>query len=330
MRKIWGVATLIALLATAGCASDPAPTETATAAVAETPTPTVTIDPAPVLALGGDCADLLSDADATAAVGTSMAYFAPRWSSGATELLGGLACTWSTTDEYMGAVLTVVAYPDAVVPDEVRTAWAQPGCDGASLPTCWRSGTVAGTWIYASAQDSSLASQVWDTAASHATADAAPATAQSSWWATPECADLDARSDLAAAAGVDALTVAVSEMSSAATTAPSSIPALRGTTTSCTWTRVDGDTWGSFSVVFVPGGGDYIATALAADGAEPVDVAGATVAVSVQDNDLFEGYGQPLLVSDGVNLLIVYPDPYFTAPDPAPVAAELLRALAAP
>jgi hypothetical protein len=209
------VPVLLAAALLAGCApTPPAPSATTKAPAAATPptptptpTPTVAAAPAPAPVFGGDCGNVFTDAEVTAALGVPVtAVVRDRVVlplTMAVEQLGGLHCTWAAVDD-----------PSAESWFTVLPAWAGSagGLDQLSCYGPCSFGTAAnGLWlagvVYPSAEpseeeSSSAVAALAATFASSAARQPAPADAPppaAGQWATP--ADCQQLSD---AAGVPA------------------------------------------------------------------------------------------------------------------------------
>jgi hypothetical protein len=221
----------------------------------------------------------------------------------------------------------------------VRDAIA-PGCvDSGNGPAveCASSGTVGGTWLLVRAYgptDQVSASGVDALYAAAATRlgehpRATPATRTAQWWSQPDCAALAARID----PGVYSYerVAQLEPTTSDPGTRAEAIVSLAGAAFSCElhFTSGTGDTSAGevVRVDVVPGGALTFPTAVAAEGAAAVTVRGAQAAVIVPGLDRYEGSGEVIVATDGVNMLMVTPDIVRETPEAVPLAEVVFAAM---
>lgn len=338
-------ATLVDSRIDDGPVSTPTPTETAEPSPTATPAdPTPTTPPTPasppegVVPFGGECANTLTDEEVEGVTGIDMARSDYRWRTGANAVLGGIDCVWVSQGVYLAATTHFYAYPERVVPPAIREVAS--GCvsaeGDASAVECTATGTFDGTWMLVRATGSGEA--VGETgvdrllasaAARQATfAPPAPALRTEDWWALPDCDALVAGID-PAVYGYERVTLA--EQQSAtwyADDLPQAIPLKAGATHWCDlhFTSGSGDTSTGevVNVSVVPGGAIDFPTVVEAQHAQPVTVDGAQAAATVPGLDRYEGSPGVLVISDGVNILMVTPDLIRDTADAVPLAAVLL------
>ncbi|WP_426324527.1 hypothetical protein [Microbacterium sp. E-13] len=335
-----GAFTTAALL---GSGAAPGPVSTATATEpAPSPTPEDSgpaTDTDGVPAFGGDCAATLTDQEVDALRGIGMVRSDYRWRTGANDVLGGIDCVWVSEEAYLTANVHLFAYPESVVPAAVRDAVAE-GCvdsgNGGGV-TCTASGVVDGTWLLIRAsgpadQVSASGVDALYTAAAARLGDhprATPATRTSQWWAQPDCASLVSQID-PALYGFERIAL-LEPTTSDPGVHPEAIVSLAGAAYSCElhFTSGSGDT-STGEVVridVVPGGASTFPTAAGADGASPVTVSGTRAAVIVPGLDRYEGSGEVIVATDGVNMLMVTPDIVRQTSEAVPLAEVVFASM---
>jgi hypothetical protein len=292
-----------------------------------------------VPAFGGDCGATLTDEEVDGLRGVGMMRSDYRWRTGANDVLGGIDCVWVSEEAYLTATVHLFAYPESVVPADVRDAVAAGCVDSGNGPAveCVTSGTVDGTWLLVRAYGPTDQVSASGVDALYAAAAArlgehpraTPATRTDQWWSQPDCNALAAQID----PGVYGYErVALLE---AATTDPGARPeaivSLARAAFSCElhFTSGSGDT-STGEVVridVVPGGGLTFPTALAAQGARTVTVGGAKAAVIVPGLDRYEGSGEVIVTTDGVNMLMVTPDVVRETVDAVPLAEVVFASM---
>jgi len=322
----------------------PAPASTSTPTVTVTPnlipTPTHTpLAPEPaasgVVAFDGNCANVLSEDEASASMGTPMIAFPAPWVTGDSALLGGIECRW--IDATPGTVPSLYA---AVYPKAAMTA-SFPVTDGVVCEVvdsvgrvCHVSGVAGASWYsiaaYPGSDDSAsvaiLAELVVERLDTYRPPTATPR--GDAWWQLPACERLQTV-DVAAALGVAGGLTPVASRWTMDAPWPIRLAVGRGSEY-CEW--IDGNGF-HLTVRVVPGGGSALEAIAATETAQPVAVDGATAAVVVEDDDAWEGYYPVLVATDGVNLIAVQrsgmePQEVTDAVEYAEVASALLAVLA--
>lgn len=318
------------------------PTHTPTATPTPTSTPTETAPPPPpsegVEPFGGECANVLTDDEVAAAAGIDMIRSDYRWKTGANSVLGGIDCVWVSEGVYLAATVHAFAYPASVVEQAVEDA--PTGClpiegEGADVE-CVSARVVDGTWLQvrvrgaADVVTDAATVQLLSSAAARLGDYAAPIAAdhQPDWWALPDCAQLLAGID-PAIYGYER--VALTEQQSTTwygDTRAESIPLAAGATFWCDlhFTAGEGDTSRGevVTIAVVPGGAVAFPTAAGSEFAQPASVEGSQAAVVVPGLDRYEGSPSVLVVSDGVNILMLTPDWANDTAGVAPLAAVVL------
>ncbi|WP_374977585.1 hypothetical protein ACEYYH_07410 [Microbacterium trichothecenolyticum] len=351
-----GAVTGGALTTAALLSSDSTPTPVSTPSVTAstpelTPTPTSPSpaptpqepEPAPipdaVPAFGGDCSATLTDEEVDGLRGVGMMRSDYRWRTGANDVLGGIDCVWVSEEAYLAATVHLFAYPESVVPSAVRDAIA-PGCvDSGNGPAveCASSGTVDGTWLLVRAYGPTVQVSASGVDALYAAAAArigehpraTPATRTAQWWSQPDCPALAAQIDpgVYGYERVAQLEPTTSDPGARA----EAIVSLAGAAFSCElhFTSGSGDTSTGevVRVDVVPGGALTFPTAVAAEGAAAVTVSGAQAAVIVPGLDRYEGSGEVIVATDGVNTLMVTPDIVRETSEAAPLAEVVFAAM---
>lgn len=327
--------------------STPTPTATPTPTVVPPPAP----DPAPPVLevpsagttpFGGECANALTDEEVDALRGIPMVRSDYRWQTGANVVLGGIDCVWVSAEEYLSATIHLFAYPESVVPDEVREG-VVPGCQPVngegSFVECSVAGTVDGMWLQlrAVARDDQLSAGGVDAlyasavARLSAYAPGVPATRTAKWWPTLDCAALLARIDPMSYGHERVAILDAQGYTGPSTERAEGIPTLAGATSSCDlhFTSGSGDATSGEVVRFavVPGGAIVFQTAVDAELSVPVQVDGAQAAVIAGGLDRYEGSGAVIVATDGVNVLLVTPDMATETAKAAPLAAAALAML---
>ncbi len=314
----------------------PSPSPTAT----PVPTPEPTTPPAPpaegVVPFGGECENALDEAAVEAVSGIDMMLSDYRWKTGADDVLGGIDCVWVSDGVYLAAITHLHAYPESVVSEELR-AGTPTGCvprDGGGSE-CTEAGSVDGTWLVvraSGAEDAVTAASVaglFAQASARVAAypSASPATPTAQWWRLADCEEIAASID-PAVYGFERVALLAQSSRGEPTERMDGIALYEEATNWCElhFTSGSGDT-SSGEVVrvdVVPGGALTFQTALDAVNARPVSVEGAQDAVIAPGLNRFEGSEDVLVVTDGVNILMVSPDFSRDAADAAPLAAALL------
>lgn len=334
-----------------GASPSPTPTEEPTPTQTQTPTPTPSSTPSPsvpavpaagVLPFDGACANALHDDEVSAIRANGMEPSQFWWRSGGTEVLGGIDCLWLSMDVYMDAEVALFAFPAQVVPAEVRDAAAR-GCAPLDYDTsrvkCTASGVVDGTWVFVHAMGLATEITQAEVDALFASASArvsefaqpAPASRSAQWWSLPDCAQVVSQIDPAVFGYERVALFDAGGTVNTPSSGPESIVERSGVTASCVlhFTSGSGDAVSgeTVSVSVVPGGGAYFESARAAEGSEPVAVDGAQAAVWARGLGRYEGSWAVLVVTDGVNTLMVSPDGPSEPGKAAPLAAALLAIL---
>lgn len=329
-RRTQMIAASIALVLVAGVTGGAIATATIfgsdAIAPVSTPTPTVTSpDPTPttepsptpdppalpaegVVAFGGSCANILTDAEVDALRGVDMMLSDYRWLDGSDAVVGGIDCVWVSAEEYLSAVVHVYAFPEETAPSwQIETY--PPGCTelGGDFPQlqCTRAEVIDGTWLLVSATAAAdLITEagvdaLFSTAAARLPSYPAPvpATPTAQWWGPMDCSAVVAQID-PALYGFERVALLDGQPTMPATMCDLHFTAGSGENTS-------GEV---VNIRIVPGGAITFPTALAAEGATPVTVTGAQSAVIAPGLDRYEGSGQIIVATDGVNTLLVTPD----------------------
>lgn len=309
-------------IATPTITASPAPVETRTPSA--TPAPTASESTAPaslgVMPFAGQCSNALDDDAAARAAGQPMQRSDFRWETGSHATSGGIDCVWVSTEEYLGATVHVYAYPDDVVPDDVRSltgTGCEPTAEGDRV-ICDASGVTEGIWVlvrvvgWADQVSADATQAAYALAAAHVVDYPEPKQADptSAWWGQLNCDRLPGQID-AARYGFDRVTkVDYSADAPPVAPHPSRIPAEVGAESSCDLSFTSGEepdvTRGSaVGVSLVPGGAVTFATVESAERGQRVEVVGALSAMWVPGLDRYEGSWNVLAVSDGVNVLML-------------------------
>jgi hypothetical protein len=320
-----------------GDAAEPISTGTPTPSASPTPTPIppAKVTPTPsaspatqaptaslgVMPFGGECANTLTDIQATDAAGQAMQRSDFRWESGEQAVAGGIDCFWISSEEYVGATIHLYAYPDSEVPDDVRRVTGT-GCelteDGARI-ICDASGARDGVWLlvrtvgYADRVSPDGVQAAYDAAIALVAEYPLPKPADptSEWWGALDCNALPGRID-PQRYGFDR--VAKIDYAADAPPAdgphPGQIASDIGGGSSCDLHFTLGldpnyTDYATAWVAVVPGGAVTFDSVESAEYGEPVQVDGAVSAMWVPGLDRYEGSWNVLAVSDGVNVLML-------------------------
>lgn len=314
------MATVLALAVVAsGCAAGEDPAEPSASASAS-PTVSATSSPSPspvdaAPAFDGDCAQVLTDGQVSELMDQEMAELPPRWTSGAVALSGGVECIWGSPDTYMLPHLEVLALPADLLDTVGGLPRRDPSCETDREPTiCTMTSDAGGTWFAATVQglsiDETLLAEIRDEIAVSAEAEQAPVAAErlADWWPLPACDELDAVANPGAVLG-----------STPAEQRPTSedpdsldgdvILQRAGTALRCGWevsAEPDDDLEpGMVQLQIVPGAGETLEATAASEGAVEIDVTGSDGAVTVPDNNVWEGHNPALVARSGDNLLLL-------------------------
>ena len=303
-----------------GPVASPTATSTPTLTLAETPSPTPTPSSPPaegIAPFADSCANALTVAEVSAAVGIEMALSDFRWRTGENRVLGGLDCFWTSAQEYASATVSLLVYPTGVVPETID---ATTGCSPESdVSACAAVGIEGGVSMYVQARDQGGSGQDMGVAAlellsaarSRVTDHPLPVAASptADWWTMPACGDLaDSLNGMTAAYEISDATSQSSPFGASPSTNPAGIPDAAGVAKWCQLSAVapdDPDGWVSLTVRIVAGGAVDFASAETAEHSYAVDVTGARAAVAAGSNDRLDGGSDVLVVTDGVNLLMV-------------------------
>ena len=155
---------------------------------------------------------------------------------------------------------------------------------------------------------------------------AVPVTPTSRWWAEPDCLELVSEID-PSTYGFERVAPLESSQTGSGQVRPESITSLAGAAFACElhFTSGGGDT-SSGEVVrvdVVPGGAVTFSTAVEAERSQAVTVDGAEAAVIAPGLDRYEGSGDVVVATDGVNVLMVTPDFVRATADAIPLASTL-------
>lgn len=328
-------------VATPSETSSPAPDATPTTEATPTPAPPPPPPPPPaegVTPFGGECENALSEAEVESLTGMDMMLSDYRWKTGANEVLGGIDCVWVSDGVYLAARVHLYSYPASVVSEEIKAA-GSTGCEVADGSyVCTQSGAVGEAWldIRAIGQPDAMPETGVEPLFSAASARLADHPAPSravrgdDWWELADCEELAATID-PAVYGFERVALLAQSSRGEPTEWHDSLGLYEGATNWCDlhFTAGSGDdTSGEVvRIDVVPGGAIAFQTALDAEYAEPVEVEGALAAVAVPGLNRFEGSESLLVVTDGVNVLMVTPDMTRETSDAAPLAAAVLSLL---
>ena len=256
----------------------------------------------------------------------------------------------STVNERSVAEIVNVVLPsksDAVATETVMepvtvtcTAAAAAGSvDSGNGPAveCTTSGTVDGTWLLVRAYGPTDQVSASGVDALYAAAAArlgeqpraTPATRTAQWWSQPDCPALAAQVD-PGVYGYERVTQ-LEPTTSDPGAQPEAIVSLAGAAFACElhFTSGSGDTSAGevVRIDIVPGGALTFPTAVAAQGAGAVTVSGAQAAVIVPGLDRYEGSGEVIVATDGVNMLMVTPDIVRDPAEAVPLAEVVFAAM---
>lgn len=220
----------VVVLALAGCAiSAPEagpPTAPPPPASSPSPTPIETNAASdPILAFGGDCMDVLTDAQVESILGPGarsleewLAANSPDWRVGGPErTAGGIECRWMAADGADGLPagmqeIAVLALPASVVADEYATELSTARCDPQYDTTLCRLGrTVGSVWLMARSGPGTAEppleqlESALDAAAANVAAfpEPVPLPRERVWWTLGACDDLGERMSLSEILGTD-------------------------------------------------------------------------------------------------------------------------------
>jgi hypothetical protein len=314
----------------------PQPEQDPTAA----PTPEPTSPPVPPaegrVPFGGECENALDEAAVEAVSGIDMMLSHYRWKTGADDVLGGIDCVWVSDGVYLAATTHLHAYPDSVVGENLR-AGTPTGCVAleAGRAECAQAGSVDGTWLVVRASGSEDA--VTDAAVAGLFAQASeriaeypapvPATRTAQWWRLAHCEEIAASID-PALYGFERVALLAESSRGEPTERMEGIALFAEATNWCdlhfTSGSGDGISGEVVRIGVVPGGAIAFPTVLAAMDARPASVEGAADAAIVPGLNRFEGSESVLVVSDGVNILMMTPDFTRDPAEAAPLAAAVL------
>lgn len=232
MTTLWrsGILSLVLLVsvgALAGCApattaAEPTPSSSESGSATPTPTPTPAVPAAPAQVFDGECTNVLTDDQASTALGAGMAVVPAAVpaspTSAAVATAGGLSCDWTENDAASGASLRTVLLPDALREDATD---AEPYCYAASdlsgpdptamRPACSFTLTGSGFWLSGVAYPPAGSTEDDVRAAITSLDDAftvnaaaagpvmAPVPADGTWAGRVDCAELAASAPVAAA-----------------------------------------------------------------------------------------------------------------------------------
>lgn len=294
----------------------PTPSVTTEPSPTTTPTPTLTPEPEPnpggVMPFGGECANVLDDEEVDAVTGIDMIRSDSRWETGENAVRGGINCLWVSEGAYLAATAHVFAYPEGNIPEgvlQVADGCVEVAGDSNQL-ACTASRVVNGSRIQVRVTGDSAA--VTGSGAAQLLAavadrfddypEPAPATPTSEWWALLNCNDLVAQID-PAIYGYERVTLAEY---------PGDLGGEPGRQHSCdlSFTSGSGESTSGEAVWvgIVPGGAISFQTAVDAEYSQPATVEGAVAAVNAPGLETFDGSANILVVTDGVNILMVSPN----------------------
>jgi len=224
------IATVLLL---SGCVAAPTaepidtPTPATTGTASPTPSPTPSVPAEGIVAFGGDCDNVLTEAQVEEILGAGALPF-PEWmavhypdygepASGPLERAGGIDCRWMAADDAEGlpegmTEIGILAMPAEAAGDAETAALADARCDPQYDSTSCRLGRSSGdTWLMARAgafmetPPVELLSAALDAAESNLAAYPAPIAAarEASWWDIRDCVELGKAIDLADILGPD-------------------------------------------------------------------------------------------------------------------------------
>ncbi|WP_169581494.1 MULTISPECIES: hypothetical protein [Microbacterium] len=337
----------IATASLIGLGTDPGPVATPTATPdpepsVTAPAPEPTVPPGPPaegnVAFEGECENALSDGEVEVAAGIPMMLSDYRWRTGANEVLGGIDCVWVSDGAYLEAIVHLLAYPSAVVSEELRAGTptgCRPVAEDGSRVECTQAALADDTWVLVrvtgaetsvnEASADGLLTQASTRLADHPSP--VPATRTDEWWTLPDCNEVVAAVD-PAVYGFERVALLAQSSPGEPTEAQSDLTLISGATSWCElhFTSGSGDS-SSGEVVridVVPGGAIAFQTALDAADTQPVTVDGAQAAVIAPGLNRYEGAGSVVVATDGVNVLMVTPDFIRPASDAAALTSILL------
>lgn len=336
----------VATAAIVGAGVDRGPVATPTDTLSPSPSTTVAPDATPtvtattaeqsgdaVMPFGGDCANALTVDEVSAVVGPSTSTDLHLLPTGESEVLGGLTCWWS---DPVNVRMSLHVYPSEVVPSAYLEPTYPTACaprDGWASEPCRLRFITDSVWIsleiYPGLDDptdgDALGALVVERLAAHQKPKSATPTEE--WWRLPSCVDLDESLDLASAFGSS--TQRIQPEQAAAPDGVSRLPDRAGAKLRCSWLL--GSAEGEVVIRVIPGGGTAFDRIAASEGAEPVDVAGATSAVTAMDAVSSMEYTWVLAATDGTNLVVVQTSDYSSsmprAKELGPITEEIIRVL---
>lgn len=324
---VLGIA-LILLLAGCSAGDVPSPTEppvSPSAPPTSMPTAAPTADASGVLPFGGDCANVLSDADAAALLGDldtpesdAPALVDDLERERSAALAGGLQCAWTASD-FSSVVVDV--FPANVVPEPLASVGdGVPVCDQAQA-WCEGSQRLGEVWINVGSGSETNAVAVLDALRARIDEAGTPSaqTWSSEWWPPlTDCAELRE----AAAAGLGDPAIEPGFPSDTVPAGPAvDVLGSAGVLVQCSWYGADS---GVGVIVFVqPGVGDPDPALVAEEGVVSLDVEGADSAWAVSA----ESRRPRLLAVAGANRVTVEGMPRTSVETLAAVAAGALAVL---
>lgn len=332
---------LLLALALTGCAAagqGPGPATSDSGPIASS-SPTPTLEPVggpglPGEIAQGDCAALLTDDEAAAALGAEGAGVHGYRRDETAALLGGIQCTW-VSEPYRS--LTLTAFPLDLVPQDMLDSVGEGQCVAtAGNDRCIATGIQGSIWLRLSGQidgtagpggEGAQASEAFLAARTAALGRAAimergtPADRHPSWWSPPGCDTFAAEMGLPGLVGSDLGPAAGGDIGFP--TDAEEIAARHGLWAACRWTIPSIDGLVEFRLQPGAGWGWDQVLATASERSSPVSIIGATAAVLVPP--LSEQHRTYIYATDGTNVLRV--DTYGIA-DPAVLVAGAFAALA--
>lgn len=345
MRRRHLAATLVAIAAAslfAGCASAPAPAQTGidtAPSATSTPRPTAEVVREPTVPFGGDCTQVLTDAQLDELLGAGWVPFEEQLQAWDPQqvlvaevdtvgTLGGLECAWWSEGADELEKLDVMVLPAASVPDDFAADFSEARCDPSyDVTLCRLAAAVDDVWIMATAArdfdeppvqvlEATIDAVATTTSGSF---DGAAADRTEEWWPVPDCEALNDEIALQELIGAYRNGYWEGNVQPEETLLRSaSVQAI------CPANTSDGA---------APDGGHYILTPVVAPGAawqwdalaavegmEPATIAGASEALQLSAT-----YSTALYATDGVNVVTITLD----KDEPVEVAAEILERMLA-
>ncbi|MET2012207.1 hypothetical protein ABXJ56_11680 [Microbacterium chocolatum] len=297
----------------AGCASEDVPTPVASESSADQPSAESSGSPVgDIRPFGGSCAEALTAAEVSDVLATPMQSAVAPWESGYWHSLGGLECSWITSETHLGAMVQMWAFPA----DAGEAVGAPAGADCVDLGVSRECtldelrGHLRLLWKAAGPSETlsvAVVRALSDRAAEHADTFPAPEVPgiADPWWSGQSCAELmeGLRAAFPDTVGVEEEILVATEGT------PRHLDEWRaiGGNLTCDLRVTDGEREPMVVTVRgVTGGAAFFPSAAASEGAQSVTVDGAAAAVFVRgEGTAYDGAPNDLVVSDGAHTLIL-------------------------